>query len=66
MCSITIPGNATNCRACKEAMELLKHKKEQRDNFLLAITFESGATHYHVPISMVQMEKLNNQYKFLK
>jgi hypothetical protein len=66
MCSITIPGNATNCRACKEAMELIDKKKNNRENLAIVISFESGATHYHAPISKVQMEKLNNQYKFLK
>ena len=66
MCSITIPGNSTGCRACKEAMDLIEKKKEAKENLAIVITFESGVTHYHIPISKVQMEKLSNEFKFLK
>jgi DICT domain-containing protein len=66
MCSITIPGNTTGCRACKEAMDLIKSKTDNKESFAIVITFESGITHYTVPISKVQMEKLNNEFKFLK
>jgi hypothetical protein len=66
MCSIKIPKNTTNCRACLEAMELLEARVKAGESVALVITFEAGVIHYNTPLSMAQMEKLNNQFKFFK
>jgi hypothetical protein len=65
MINLSIPENATSCRACKEVAEHLKKRVENKDNFLLAVSFESGVLHVHAPVSNVQFEHLNKQFNFL-
>jgi hypothetical protein len=63
--TISIYKNANKCPACKEAYEYAKKKIENKENILFAITFENGMTHYHVPVSKVQFDKLDREFKFL-
>jgi hypothetical protein len=63
---LTLPANLNNCRACKESIEFLNERMKNREDFMFAVTYESGTIHYHALISPVQVEKLNNQFKILK
>jgi hypothetical protein len=63
--NIKIPENTTGCRACKEAIDFVKEKIEKKENFIIACVYEKGFPHYHAPVSLVQMEKLNVLYKLL-
>lgn len=64
--SVKAPGNTTNCRACKEAMETIQRKIRSKENLIIVISFESGVTHYASPVSKVEFEKLNYKFQLLK
>jgi hypothetical protein len=64
--AIQITTHSDGCPGCREALAYLTGKMVKRENAIVVIAFEKGIPHFHTPVSPIQFEKLNRQYKLLK